>query len=496
MKAIREKHKTILVLLLFTYSLLTIYPLITNKPLGSGDDRHNALMAINLSEFGVISLSNNNDPNPEPSNYREPVPVISIALAIKIFKTFGGKDFGIEDFNSAENPKTLKLINLFWGTLCLAAVWLLTKKITQSFYLGLVTTFATYFLFVSQPIVIDTLYSELPAAALIILTSWAIVGSVDGRKNIYFVFSGFFVGLLSLTKAPVFYISIALFGFFFLPALFRNQQKLMKQIGLALFAFLITVLPWMIRNYVQFEKFEVTQRGGVVLLIRAKNDLMSPEEMKGSIFYWAPGWIRQEFIREIWNFSRKDFELGGSMQRLNRDILEINKEAERNGMPEEAISFYHQARAERVKLRNYYSQLGAENPAHLADVALQREAIEIIVSNPLRHIVMTIPFTWRGIWDLSFRHLPAKLSDVLNFVLFVGLVVGMPLLAWRRKDSKLLAFILLPIAMLAFYAFFSHNIVRYTRPTYPSKIISLFILGHYLIKSRFVSSKGQTTLNL
>jgi hypothetical protein len=338
MNFLQKNCKTILVTGVFIFFLLSLYPLITEKPLGDGDDRHNALMGLNLSQSGVISLNGENDTEPDPTNYREPVPAFSVAAATQIYKFFTAVEIGPEEYNEGGNPRILKMTNLFWGILCLAAVWLVIHQITKSFYLGLFATLATYYMFVSESIVIDTLYSELQAAALIMLASWTLLVSLETAKAPYFALTGMFIGLLSLTKAPFFYIFIALFLLSAVIVVYSRQYKLMKKIGLLLFAFIITVSPWMIRNYLHFQKFEITQRGGVILLIRANYDLMSPEEVKGSIFYWAPGWIRQNFVKKLWRFSSKDFELGGSMQRLNRDILEINKEAERNGKPEDAIS--------------------------------------------------------------------------------------------------------------------------------------------------------------
>jgi hypothetical protein len=484
MTLLQKNTKSIVIATVFIFLLVNLSSRITSKPLGDGDDRHNALMGINLSNSGVVSLSPTTDSNPDPSNYREPLPALGIATAAQIHKFIAGEPIGPEEYNDAESPRILKMINLFWGVLCLAAVWLVTEKIAKSFYLSLTATLATYYMFVSEAIVIDTLYSELQTAGLLMMASWALIASAESNKNKYFLLSGLFIGLLALTKAPFFYVFIALFLLFVFFALISHQKELFNKMGMLSFAFVITVSPWMIRNYQHFGKFEITQRGGVILLIRANYDLMTLEEVKGSIYYWAPGSIRQNVVKRLWRFSAKDFELGGSMQRLNRDILAINKDAERSGAPEDAISYYHKARAERIRLRNYYLDIGAENPEHLADEALQQEALEIITENPLRHVFMTVPFAWRGIWDLSFDHIPREWSDALNFVLFVVFVFAMPLLAWQTRDPKWLAFIILPIAMWAFYAFFSHNIVRYTRPAYPSQIVSVFLLAHYLLRSK------------
>jgi len=495
MTILRENSKLIVVISVFVFLLVNLPSLITDKQLGDGDDRHNALMGLNLNYSGVISLNEVTDSDPDPSNYREPMPALSIATTATIYKIIFGEKISPEEYNEVNTPRILKMGNVFWGILCLAAVWAVTKYIAKSFYLGLVTTLATYYMFVSKSIVIDTLYSELQAAALLMLASWALVYAVESAKSKFFAISGLFIGLLSLTKAPFFYIVIGLFLLLVLVALIGRRKNFARNIVITFFAFLITVSPWMIRNYVHFGKFEITQRGGLILMIRANYDLMTPEEIKGSIFYWAPGWIRQEYLRKLlsWSFPSKDFELGGRLQRLNRGISEINKEAERSGKPEDAISYYHKARAERIMLRKHYLELGAENPEHLADIALQQKAMQIITTNPLRHLFMTIPFTWRGIWDLSFNHISREWSDSINLLLFVVLVFAMPLMAWRTRNPKWLALIILPIAMLAFYAFFTHNIVRYSRPAYPSEIVSIFLLGHYIVKLVFSSSQSRAS---
>src|SRR5690606_711960 len=116
-------------------------------------------------------------------------------------------------------------------------------------------------------------------------------------------------------------------------------------------AFSAIVLPWMMRNYVTLGQFQLAERGGVVLLVRAVKDGMTAEEAKGTLYVWSPRRF-QPAIGRLLGFSSSDLLRGGRLQRLNRttqsDFYADDLAAEAAGMPEKAISYYRSARAERV----------------------------------------------------------------------------------------------------------------------------------------------------
>ncbi|MFT2657982.1 hypothetical protein, partial [Escherichia coli] len=69
---------------------------------------------------------------------------------------------------------------------------------------------------------------------------------------------------------------------------------------------------------------------------------------------------------------------------------------EQEGRPEDAVSYYRRARAERVKLERELSEAQVPNAGVAADKLLQKRALELIESHPGRHLAATIPFLWRG----------------------------------------------------------------------------------------------------
>ncbi|HEU5464721.1 MAG TPA: hypothetical protein VFV82_11375 [Candidatus Binatia bacterium] len=59
-------------------------------------------------------------------------------------------------------------------------------------------------------------------------------------------------------------------------------------------------------------------------------------------------------------------------------------EAEKAGRPDDAISFYRAARAERVRFTKFFAEQGVEHPSNRADAELQRQAISQIIADPLQ----------------------------------------------------------------------------------------------------------------
>lgn len=472
MELIRQHYKKILIIGMFIFFFLQLTTLISDVPF-KNDASQNAKSAYYLSQHGVISVDKRETDDPSPSNFREPVPIFVVAAIIQIQEKLLGHEFSLETINSDGNPKIFKSANILWALVLLAAIYVLTHDISQSFSLSILASLVSYFAFVANPLVIDTLFTELQAATLLTLTVMMIVKATRSVHVRNFAWIGIFAGLLSLTKASFFYIFIGIALLFIVVFLIRKERDIVKRVLLSFAIFAAIAASWMTRNFFQFGEFEITQRGGVVLLGRAYYDLMSQEEMVGSLYHWGPPSLKNISIKPYWDFSAEDFEIGGSMQRLKRsvDIL--------RGKPDDPITYYFQARAERNRLREYYRKQKEEFPNHLADNDVQSQAIGLITENPVRHLVMTGIFTWRGIWDLRIFKASNNFSDTSNLVLFLSLMLGIPVYAFRKKDFSLFAFWLLPFAAISFFAIFSHNIPRYSRMVYPLKIISFLLIAHF-----------------
>jgi hypothetical protein len=225
--------------------------------------------------------------------------------------------------------------------------------------------------------------------------------------------------------------------------------------------FCSVVLPWMYRNYEHFGTFQIVERGGAVLYMRAVKDGMSAEEYRGSFYVWAPGKL-QGLVGAVLGFSDADLREGGRLQRLNReadsDFAERDLAAEHAGKPDDAVSYYRKARAERTRVQHELLARGVANPTVEADRMLQDEAVAVIRAHPGDHLLMTIPLLWRG-------------AAVVFPVLCVGLAYGL-----IKRRTEIAIFILPSMGMTLFYALFSHFIPRYGVATVPVTIvIALFL---------------------
>jgi 4-amino-4-deoxy-L-arabinose transferase-like glycosyltransferase len=283
--------------------------------------------------------------------------------------------------------------------------------------------------------------------------------AIKTRHPLYYFLAGLSMGALILTKAAFLYISLALVVCFAFWLICRWRHGIRwGVIGLLLFVFGVTVVvaPWMGRNYYLFGTASVSERGGGVLMMRALKDQMSWTECLGSFYVWAPEGSIRNAVGKTLGFNEADLNKGGRLQRLNRDSFAEDLAAEEAGLPEAAISYYAQARAERVKLNKELQQQGVSHFKNAADVELQKHAMELILAHPIRHLFMTVPFLWRG---------APFIAPLLAFFATIAI---------RRRRYDLIAYMLPAIAMVAFYAMATHNIPRYNVPAQP--IVAVLII--------------------
>ncbi|MFW5768144.1 MAG: hypothetical protein ACOCXO_07230, partial [Bacteroidota bacterium] len=229
------------------------------------------------------------------------------------------------------------------------------------------------------------------------------------------------------------------------------------------------------------DEFKIAQRGGAVLLTRAYKNQVSLEEYIGAFYIWSPN-AGKKIIGPVLGFSKEDLMLGGRLQRLNSrssDFDEIDIMAARNADPDAAISFRRKQGAERNKLSRELEEQGVSNPGSVADSMLQKKAIRMILDAPLKHLAMTIPFAWYGMWAFPVTIwkdalgvlyvIPAGILNLLGY----ACMMFMPVLALKRRKPELLLIFLFPIGMVLFYALFTHGLPRYNLPAVPFMLIAL-----------------------
>ena len=399
--------------------------------------------------------------------YREPVPVIATALATELSDLFLGQA-DVDEYFFGDRAKYLKYQNIIWfALLSIGTFWachLLTSSATLSYVAMLLINIRLPLTSSGRNALgLDSLDTEAIAAATLILGSVLLVAAVRRDSLRLAAASGLLFGVLVLTKAAMFYVSAGLF--FTLLCLLAVPRRLMPQRPSAAQVLVLTVtcvlvvLPWIYRNYTHFGSFQIADRGGGVLYVRAIKNSMTREEYIGSFYVWAPGLRR--FVGLALGFSEADLQKGGRLQRLNRaessDFAEQDRAAELAGNPDAAISFYRKARAERQRLHNELSATPGDITTE-ADRILQQQAIALIRNHLGNHLAMTIPFLWRG---------AATVAAVL-LICFTYAV--------SRRNIELAIFVLPSIGLVLFYGLFNHFIPRYSTPAVPVAIVAGLVL--------------------
>jgi hypothetical protein len=158
-------------------------------------------------------------------------------------------------------------------------------------------------------------------------------------------------------------------------------------------------------------------------------------------------------------FARSDMREGRRLERLNRNVnVDHDAAAERAGRPQDAVCFYHRARAERVRLSNYYTARGDPNPGSKADSELGRTALRLIVADPVAHLKTTPLFLWRG---TAFFGAPLLIFALVGFLLRSPAMIGLAAL---------------PAGAVAFMALTTHFLPRYFEPMLPSTVLCFVFL--------------------
>jgi len=479
-------------IILLTFSL---YGRITDIA-NSADARQNLHSAYNLAFNGVISHSTSDEP--QAGNYREPLPIISLAIHILAHPALSS-ELSIDEINEGKAVIAAKSHILFWVLLLYFGIMLVSYVSIPNKFLAAavaaVSVYMTNLFFVDNPGIIDRLMTELHAAALLVWSSAFIILALRTGRFLWFCIAGISLALLSLTKALFLYVAIGfivyLIIFYCITGYFQTRIRSFALVGAMVLSTAIVLSPWMIRNYIHFQSFEITQRGGVVMLVRAFKNDMTDVEWRGAFYVYGPSPIRN-WLEDNMGYSRDDLEIDGPLKRLNRSrssFAAADLQAERMGRAEDAITFYRAARAERVRLREYYQELGVDNAAHRADEALQQQALALISQNPIQHLKTTIAFMWRGMWSFRSQSVSSDAVTTLNALGFCALWT-LFLIGIFRFNPTMIAITILPVGALAFLGLTSHFIPRYSAMTIPNMLLAFIIASVWIFEWFFIRAQN------
>lgn len=456
------------------------------------DAIRNLRLAFSYARHGVYSM----DVSPPylPSNAREPLPNFVAALHLRSLG-LSSPDSSFSDLIQGNGARLVKLVNLYWVILGLTATAALVSELVNSFALVVLSTTLAGVFFFASPLFVDTLYTELHAAVLMLWASFFLLKSSVSGKKAYFVLAGLALGALSLTKAVFYYISIAFLGFLIVRLLVRIKSKAtiassLASIMLMIASFVLAVGPWIVRNKLELGTMQLAQRGGRVLYARAMKNNMENQEIPGALYFWGPSLYQRASRLLGFGALPQDFQRGGRYQRINRegsDFRQSDLAAESLGRPQNAISYKRKMGAEIVKIKHYAVRMGIANPDLYAEQVVSRRARSMILMNPVRHIAMTPLFMWRGIWAwpnqgvriVKSNGFYVMVKDVLGLISYISLFAVFSL-GLLRGHRRYLAITFLPVAMLLFYGLLTHNLPRYSAPAIPLMIISVAVLIRHI----------------
>jgi predicted O-methyltransferase YrrM/4-amino-4-deoxy-L-arabinose transferase-like glycosyltransferase len=400
--------------------------------------------------------------------YREPAPGVVAAAMVKLVDARLGAAPQAE-YLQGERARIIKLQNIFWFALLVSAVAVAVTLWSGSLGWGLIAAVlsqACYFYPAMLPYGIDSLFSDIPAAAMLTAASFVLARAVAGADWRLGLAAGVLLGLLTLIKAATLYVFaglvLALPLYVFLERRRSNPGRGMAMIGALVVGFGVLVAPWIARNNALFGVNAVADRGGLSLYTRMLKDQMSPLEYRGAFYAWTPGPL-QSVVGRITGFDSKDLEPGGRLQHFRHaaagtPFYEQERAAEREGREADAVAWYYQGRAARVRETVQNRAAGVPHPELAADQQLQRVALDWIKAHPFRHLSLTAPYMWRG-----------------ALVIFPALCIGM-LFALRRRHHELLWFCMPGFGLVLFYALFANFEERYGIPALPVAVCSCMIV--------------------
>lgn len=471
--------------------------LLTDSPIES-DALQNLRMSYHLYQHGVISNDEPTALNPAQSNYREPIPIFVNAVFMKLHPQINIDD-SFESFQNGVNTKRVKQVNLFWILLLFIGLGLISYLLSRSLWVPFAVLFLIYMYFIRFGNHFDILATELHAAVLIILSSLFLLLSIQKKFFLWYIFTGISFGLLILTKAVFFYLFILLIPFIYY---FENKNRPFVKILALTGGTLLIILPWMLRNYSIYESFEITQRAGPVLHLRATQNQISGEELKGAIYYWGPQLYRDLVRNTSFGANETDFEEGGKFQRLNKgDVFPKDSLAVANGRPDQAIKYHSINRAEINRIQNELGDEDSEGSRREAYQIMKEQSIHMILNNPIRHTLMSFAFLWRGIWCFPNSTIPViphqlqtYIHNIVNILAYLSVYI-MFMIGLTRKKPEWIAVTIIPLSMLLIHAFITQNINRFSDPVIPSMILSFVILIHPIMGKCINTLKKSFSLN-
>ncbi len=416
-------------------------------------------MAYHLCHSKTYSIDRRDTESPKPDAYREPAYSTFLACVVGLnnrlermdMKTLGTDLYSLRVLRQVQIP-----ILLLTSFMAMYLVTSMTGRIIYG-YFALILVGFSYGILVS----ITSMKIENFSAFWVMAVALTLYKAVQTKSLKYFIMLGISLGILVLTKAMFMYffiIIIAYMGWLFKVGQFE-KQKVIRGILIFVGVYSVIVGSWMTRNYVQFKQLYITGRSGAVLSIRGEYNMMNSDEYFGSFLYWTPDSFVMSKIGE--RYGANALQPGGKLANLNRS----NKEG-----------YYRAGRAVRDKVNRAH---GGESPK--TDKMVKRIAMKEILSHPFRHIAVTIPMAWRGIFVEKAVMTNVPFAIVVSggvgicIVYFASFFTAV-FISIRKKNWQMFAVLLPMIYLYGMNTLFTHSLPRYNEPLIPLLVSVLMVL--------------------
>jgi hypothetical protein len=413
--------------------------------------------AYHLLHDGVISTS---DTPASPSMKREPIPVILFGGWMWLNPTLYDAPSYTNIVNDSALVISMKKMNFVWIFLINMSLCVLAYLISTTLYWRLLVPpfliAATKFSFLNY--FFNTLLPELPAAFFLLWLSIFMLLFVRRPTIARAIGAGVALACLALTKAAAFYLGFCVIPIVAILLLVPQRQYLMRTAAVTaacLTAFLAVTGVWIVRNGIEIGHYRIADRGGDVLAYRV---ILMGYPILGSIYAYSPPPYRP-FVGMLTGNEEKDIMPGGALSGLPGSFITKENSQEIDLRKKRWDIYRDKMMAEGVTIdRAQYSE---------ADSWLTRQALKDYFSTPSSYLVWPLVFAYKGSFFLTdgFRNSQApqytlSLVLVINFlVISVGSLV--------RFRSETCAVFIMPLAIYAFHAFFTHNFLRYNEPLTP-----------------------------
>lgn len=466
-----HRHRWPLMALFAWVVLLTLMAgeVISERPI-YGDGVGQLRAAYNLFTHHVFAEQLGSPPVPD--NFIEPLSAFVNSLYFRVLSGSGVGPMAFEDLHRGSLVYLAKQINLLWvlvGQLALA-VFVYAK--TQKLWLAAAVVLLAHVFFFGSYRVVDTYYTELQGGVLLLLASMALdqlFAQWGWRSSLM---SGVLLALLALTKASFYYINLVVLlvvaGALMLGARWYHRITVKRAGALALLVVLsyAAVLgPWMARNHALFGSAAVSDRGGIVLYIRATKNQMTAEEIRGAFYLYGPSVYQR--LGAKWAYARP---LANELDPNEGAWMRVN----RNRSPN---SFFASVRKELAQAMSWPDAQGRTQTLNEVAADMNRKAIASILDNPVKHVGMSFVFLWRGMWGIPpvdfygvKGHHDLMVAEVSMLAIYL---LSLMFVFWAlfKRDVPALMLGLLAFGGVAFYTGLSHFLPRYMVQFYPAMVL-------------------------